>query len=722
MPPLPFVRSGGPAPTTNNSGLNNFNNFIFFAFQKRKPKRPCYYCGEVQSQLLRHIKRKHKNEEAVVAALQLPQTEQLRAFENIRKLGIFKLNLNKVEKGQPLIRERKQGSSSDADLRMCNGCHGFYDTKQIYRHKKRCAELSGTSSSGSVNFSSSWKSAKSLGVSEDFKPVLDSFRNDEAGNLCKSDPFIILLGMKLWAKSIKKEKHVVMAEMRVLANLVLRMRILSLNNNLCAQNVLQRQYFETLSDAIKDNTTRENGQIKPGLKVMIGFLLKKMIKIAKGHFIQAGKMEESVEVDMFSAVLDLNWDYIFYAAQIMCEQRRNSLRKPQAMPIEEDMSKFRVFILHEMQQLTKDEFKKWNHHDFVKMRNLIVSRLTMFNARRGGEPARLTLEEWEDAVNDTWVDPKLVESVKDPLEKVLFSQFKLAYQAGKGSKKLVPILIPTDTLNPIKKLIEERKEVEVSDSNPFLFANTGTSLDHAVGWQSIKAVVKMMGPELEKPELLIADKFRHRMSTLFALLDLPENERATFYRHMGHSESINRHVYQCPLSIGEVVNVGGFLKTVDESATQYICNSVQPVSATPTTATEINEQDQNNCETVVNAQELEELPYLSDELKTKNGTDGVEKKNYSLGLKKGRRYYKWSIKNTMVVKEFFRTTIKDNTFLGSKGSLPGQSVIVAFLSRHSIFGESEENKFSLKEQVALVKTKIFNERIKARSALNKWTK
>ena len=107
------------------------------------------------------------------------------------------------EEGQPLIRERRQGSSSDADVRMCNGCHGFFDRKQIYRRKKRCAQLSGTSC-GSVNFSSFRKSAKSLGVTEEFKPVLDSFRNDEAGKLCKSDPFIILLGMKLWAKSIKK--------------------------------------------------------------------------------------------------------------------------------------------------------------------------------------------------------------------------------------------------------------------------------------------------------------------------------------------------------------------------------------------------------------------------------------------------------------------------------------------------------------------------------------
>lgn len=143
-------------------------------------------------------------------------------------------------------------------------------------------------------------------MTEEFKSILDNFRNDDAGRLCQSDSLIILLGEKLWAKSIKKEKYVVMSEMRVLAKLVLRMRILSLNENLFAHNVLEREYFETLLDSINDLTKGENGEVKPGLK------LKKIIKIAKGHYIQAHETEKSVEIDRFSAILDLNWDYILY--------------------------------------------------------------------------------------------------------------------------------------------------------------------------------------------------------------------------------------------------------------------------------------------------------------------------------------------------------------------------------------------------------------------------
>ena len=151
-------------------------------FQKKKPKRPCYYCGE-ESQLVRHLKRNHKMEDAVVAALKHSKMEQHRAFEKkIRKDGILKMNVSVMEKGHNLVRERRQGSCNNAD------------------------------GSGSVNSTKSWRSAESLCVTEEFKSVIDSFRNDEAGRLYQSDSLIILFGKRLWAKSIKKKRNMLLCQ------------------------------------------------------------------------------------------------------------------------------------------------------------------------------------------------------------------------------------------------------------------------------------------------------------------------------------------------------------------------------------------------------------------------------------------------------------------------------------------------------------------------------
>ena len=127
-------------------------------------------------------------------------------------------------------------------------------------------------------------------------------------------------------------------------------------------------------------------------------------------------MEKATELDRFLSVLDINWDFIVYGAQLTCEQRRQNLGKPQDMPLEEDLSKFKDFIVNKTREMTEDTYTKWDNHDFVLMRNLLVSRLTMFNARRGGEPARMTLSEWLEAENDTWLDQDLVQNISNPIE------------------------------------------------------------------------------------------------------------------------------------------------------------------------------------------------------------------------------------------------------------------------------------------------------------------
>ncbi|GFN94870.1 histone-lysine N-methyltransferase setd8-a [Plakobranchus ocellatus] len=210
-----------------------------------------------------------------------------------------------------------------------------------------------------------------------------------------------------------------------------------------------------------------------------------------------------------------------------------------------------------------NQYEMWDKHNFVKVRNLVLSRLVMFNARKGGEPARLTVHEWREAITGTWIDPNLIERINDPMEEYLIDNLKLAYQVEKGSRKLVPVLFPKDTLDPISKLLEERINCNVAEDNIFLFLNTGLSIDHASGYHCLKTIVYSC-PNLQQPHLLFADKFRHRVSKSFAQLDLPAENREMFYRHMGHSEAINKNVYQCPLAVNEITRVGHFLlNTVD---------------------------------------------------------------------------------------------------------------------------------------------------------------
>ena len=55
----------------------------------------------------------------------------------------------------------------------------------------------------------------------------------------------------------KKENHVVVSEMRVLANLILIMTAASLNDKLCAQNILEREHVDTFFVILSDISQQE---------------------------------------------------------------------------------------------------------------------------------------------------------------------------------------------------------------------------------------------------------------------------------------------------------------------------------------------------------------------------------------------------------------------------------------------------------------------------------
>ena len=154
-------------------------------------------------------------------------------------------------------------------------------------------------------------------------------------------------------------------------------------------------------------------ETKNGLKVRLGFLLKRAVKVIRGYYVTQGKFKEEKAMKKFLDALHLQWDFIFNNAQVHCEARREGLRKPSAMPDNDDVEALRSFSISEMNAMLDRPYDLWDDNLFVKVRNLILTRVTLFNARRSGEPARLTLREWNDASRDAWIDPQLTEQIED---------------------------------------------------------------------------------------------------------------------------------------------------------------------------------------------------------------------------------------------------------------------------------------------------------------------
>ena len=118
-----------------------------------------------------------------------------------------------------------------------------------------------------------------------------------------------------------------MSDMRLLENLVQKMKDVK-DSIFTGEDISKRSNFDDLKKCIVEMTTTDIGDMKAGLKVSLGFVLKKLVKIMKGQYIMKNMMKEAQEVDFFSSVLASNWDFIFYTAQTVCESRRTAFRKP----------------------------------------------------------------------------------------------------------------------------------------------------------------------------------------------------------------------------------------------------------------------------------------------------------------------------------------------------------------------------------------------------------
>lgn len=195
--------------------------------------------------------------------------------------------------------------------------------------------------------------------------------------------------------------------------------------------------------------------------------------------------DKASEIDKFVTVFQLNYKNVFADATYALNRNRQiKLRRPQELPADEDVKKLKDYTVQRMNELLCDPYQTWDTHSFVEMRDLTVCRLTVFNARRGGELARLVISEWLDAEHNRWFKdgsapcPKQTSSVTS-VEFSTFKNLKVTYQGGKGVNHLVPVLIPSNVFEAMRVLSDDsiQQSAGVHPENKYVSFNS--ICDHA---------------------------------------------------------------------------------------------------------------------------------------------------------------------------------------------------------------------------------------------------
>ena len=558
---------------SNASGRTVKNKKI----KNRKPARPCFFCQIPQTRLKRHILKKHKNESQVIKLLSMNSKEQDRYISSFRKDGIKSHNLDTLKAGKSSFMRERRSSLNETEIPiMCAGCKGFYARKYKARHQLVCS-LAGSNLMLPMVSIASYQHLDSF--TNDFKELLNTLLLDKIGNYIKTDEVILMFGQRSFGALKRKKDKVTEAKKSVRARMRLTARVYltfheiyttqtevhfddCLNN---AADMYRREAITVLGRAINDisekasddkeiGSTSVCGQ-KSGLKVSILNLLKLTSKFLIGYFLVKNLDERAKKVTDFLQVLKLYEDELFGDAYYDLNYRRNvNLRKPVNLPKEDEIS----MLMEECKKIMNSiDVYDYPSQSFVDIRSATVTSLIIFNARRGGEPVRMQLYQWEEALHGEWVE-------KDDLpEDFDMDTILVTYQSGKGSDHLVPVIFPPETIKAMRYLTrqETRKYAGVHENNIYIFASTHKSLSHADGWHCINDMLKRICLK----GAINATKNRHRIASILTKLQLPENEMQLIYKHFGHSERINQTVYQAPAGSLQLKSTARHLLQINSS-------------------------------------------------------------------------------------------------------------------------------------------------------------
>ena len=143
--------------------------------------------------------------------------------------------------------------------------------------------------------------------------------------------------------------------------------------------------------------------------------------------------DRATQVKDFLTVFGFFEHQIFGGAIYTIKQKRNkSTRKHSNLPDQELIEVSNKYL----KETTATQKLSFEHPKaiFIEVRDAACARLTIYNGRRGGEPAHLFIYQWKEALNGDWLRPETRQKYKEEIATGNRSTFQECKEI-----KLVPV-------------------------------------------------------------------------------------------------------------------------------------------------------------------------------------------------------------------------------------------------------------------------------------------
>ena len=265
------------------------------------------------------------------------------------------------------------------------------------------------------------------------KQIVTKIKEKDLNLLIRNDDLLLTMAALELEQKDKFRHHDIIYTLRTLEKVLLKFSDLQNDGNLRSVDLVQPGNYDALVRTMKNLCGYVNSRnIKnTSLVLKIGFSIRSLIIVKRVMCLKTSDYDGLEK--MTNAMLLYKEDYSNYAANARAVSEKQKGNAPEELPVENDVKKLRQYCIEEIQKISSKG--NLDAEQYSLLQKLVYVRLLTFNARRGDEPAKLTLDDWKKAVGDVWKRKDDIQRLTDPLEIKLANRLKLCYVEGKRKTK-----------------------------------------------------------------------------------------------------------------------------------------------------------------------------------------------------------------------------------------------------------------------------------------------
>ena len=373
--------------------------------------------------------------------LKLPTKKRNQEFAKLRRKGDYADNILKLQKNNLNITVVRSGKHLN-DYTVCTTCYGFFSARTLVKHVKSC-DADSESMRKKVDGVKCSKMFLASVLAIDVKydtfsaDIIARMTNDQYTNLVKNDQLMRLYGYTMYEKGGDDKFNEISNKLRNVARLIVLFRE-KFGTNISMCELIDPIQWDAIIDTVKclvKHGGNEHVGI-PSLLLRLGRSLEALASAKRALGIKTKNEDMTKDARDFLALHEESWHV--YSNHALATISAKKDKAPELLPLTEDIQNLREFLLSEIRKIV-NVFEKSNSDNFLTrsdysyLQKLIIVRIITFNARRGGEPAKIKMEDWLDC--NKWKRQEDINNLIDPCERLLAARLKLIYSKGKRKKR-----------------------------------------------------------------------------------------------------------------------------------------------------------------------------------------------------------------------------------------------------------------------------------------------